>query len=387
MLALFFQSVRLHFRWWWSSLCPGRHQSAPLGVRRLLFLLVGYPAFLLLQGVHWLGFACDALCFPGYRKVKITAPVFVLGIPRSGTTFLHRTLAEDRKQFTSFTSWEAVLAPSITERKILGALRVLDRLPGSPLSKITEKLLRSAAGDFQSVHEVGPRAAEEDYLSLLPAGACFILLLAFPFAAELRLLGQLEELPDEKRERILNFYRKALQRHLYCHPGKRLISKNAAFSSWAGALREIFPDGKFLVCVREPTSALSSQLSALSAARSLFATDPDGHHTAHLFSRIYTHSFRVLAEFVDLAPPSQVAVIEQSDMRAEPAGTIRSALDQLGLACPGLTDNLNPGHTSAHRHHPADFPVDPGSIKDCMKPAYEAMLRSSNRSTVSRSRA
>ncbi|MGB0744741.1 MAG: sulfotransferase, partial [Opitutales bacterium] len=206
MLAVLLQSVIRQFGWWISSLWPGRHEGAPLGPQRLVFLLLLYPLFLFLQLVHWLGFLCDELIFTSYRKVKVSAPVFVLGIPRSGTTFLHRTLAADRARFTSFSTWEAVLAPSITERKLLGSLRAADRALGSPLYKLVQKLLGSASGDFNEIHEVGLSAPEEDYLGLLPAASCFIMLLAFPYASQLRQLAQLDTMPEHERTRLLDFY-------------------------------------------------------------------------------------------------------------------------------------------------------------------------------------
>ncbi|MFO8026640.1 MAG: sulfotransferase [Opitutales bacterium] len=378
-MNLFLQSLVRHFGWWLASFWPGRHEGAPLSGRRLLFLLLFYPAFFALQFVHWLGFLCDEICFSGYRRVQVKAPVFVLGIPRSGTTFLHRTLAGDRARFTSFNTWEAILAPSVSERKLIGLLQSTDRALGAPLAKLVKKLLRSASGDFDDIHEVTPNAPEEDYLSLLPAGACFILLLAFPFSPRLRELARLDEIPSRERQRLLHGYKAALQRHLYCHPDKRLLSKNAAFATWAEALRATFPDATFLVCVRQPSSALSSQLSSLAPARAFFGSDPTGEQTTRMFTDIYAHSYQRLAEFVESSEASQVALIEQSDMKAAPAKTIGKAVKQLGLELDVALDELEPAKPSAHRHDPDDFSLDPGAIEGCMKPPYQAMLRSRNR--------
>jgi hypothetical protein len=382
-MHLFFQSLIRHFAWWIASLWPGRHEGAPLNGRRLLFLLLCYPAFLAFQLVHWLGFLCDALCFSGYRKIAVTAPVFVLGIPRSGTTFLHRTLAADRHQFTAFSTWEAVLAPSITERKCADCLKAIDRALGAPLNRLIKKLLRAASGDFDRIHEVGLDTPEEDYLSLLPAGGCFILLLAFPFSPQLEQLGRLDEMPSDERQDLLAFYKRALQRHLYCHPGKRLLSKNAAFASWGNALADTFPDAKFLVCVREPVSALSSQLSSLAPARTFFGSDPDGRHTARRFTSLYAHFYASLSRFTAAAAPENAAVLDQADLRAAPDVIIARALDQLDIhRTAGLDRALaqtQGGSASAHRHAPDDFSLNREEIERRMNPAYQAILNRRNR--------
>ncbi|MFP4157550.1 MAG: sulfotransferase [Opitutales bacterium] len=383
MGSLFAKSLHRHFKWWLLALWPGRHPGAPLGLRRLLFLLLGYPLFLCLQLIHWVGFFCDELFFSAYRKIQVNDPVFVLGIPRSGTTFLHRTLAADQEQFTSFSTWEALLAPSITERKLIAGLAAADRAVGGPFRYLLDRLLRGAAGDFNDIHAVDLRAAEEDYLGLLPTGSCFILLLAFPFATELRQLGHLDGMPAAERARLMRFYKGLLQKHLYAHPGKRLLSKNAAFSTWGPTLQATFPQAKFLICLREPVSALSSQLSALAPARRLFGTDPDGSATADCFSAIYADGYKSLARFVTSCPPCQAALIAQADLKAAPAQTIRAALEQLDLesstSLRQALAELHPAPPSAHQHSPDEWPIDAQQIRDCMQHNYEAMLRAENR--------
>ncbi|MGB1126916.1 MAG: sulfotransferase [Opitutales bacterium] len=380
MLDLFLKSLSNHLAWWFSSLWPGKHKAAPLGLSRLCFLLLGYPLFLSVQLAHWLGFLFDEILFSAYRKTPVLAPVFISGIPRSGTTFLHRALAAEER-YTYFTTWEAALAPSITERKIIRLLAALDRIVGGPIKGLFHALLAKGTGDFNTVHQVGLDAPEEDYLALLPIGACFILLLAFPFSKELEALVQLERMPQNERSRLIEFYKRCLQKHLYCHPGKTLLSKNAAFATWCPALIETFPDAKILLCIREPDTALSSQLSSLTPARKLFGTDPDGRHTAERFCSIYRHAYQSLAELLQSTTPSQVAIIAQSDLKNDPSGTIQTALKQLAMPLPASLSQLPPTAASKHQHQPGEFSVDSQPIRDCMLPAYEALLRSDHRST------
>lgn len=373
MMKIFLQSMIRHLAWWLASLWPGKHDAAPLSLRRLVFLLLGYPLFVFVQLIHWLGFLMDEVFFRSYRQIRVKSPVFIIGIPRSGTTFLHRTLVEDSR-YTSLSTWEAILAPSITERKIILTLAALDRAIGAPLKRLIAFCLNKSTGDFNDIHEVGLDAPEEDYLALLPAGACFILLLAFPFSKELASLAKLDLAPEAERDAIIQFYMRCLQKHLYCHRGKQLLSKNAAFSSWADALAASFSDARFLVCIREPDTALSSQLSSLTPARRTFATDPDGSHTAAQFSGFYAHAYASLAAFSESTEPGWVAVVVQSKLKADPVGTIRAALDQLKLNPPPGLDELKPSTSSGHRHELEDFPVDIDKIERCMQPAYEAML-------------
>ncbi|MFP4165779.1 MAG: sulfotransferase [Opitutales bacterium] len=378
---LFLRSLGLHILWFVRSWAPGAHSGAPLGLRRIFFLLVLFPLFLGLQLLHWFGFLLDEVFFRSYRKAPVHAPVFISGIPRSGTTFVHRTLAAHAGNFTSFSTWEALLAPSIAERKLFHALGALDRACGRPLTRILHSFIARTTGAFNAVHEVNPSAPEEDYLALLPAGGCFMLCFAFPFSTRLQQLGALDQMPQRTRRKLLLFYRRLLQKHLYCAPeGARLLSKNAGFGSWAPELLKIFPDARIILCVREPVSALSSQLSALAGARRLFGADPDGAHTASLMTEIFAANYAGLRAFVERSDPAQVALINQSELRARPGALLAATVERLELdpRCDLVSrlKKLPPSPPSEHRHSASAYPVDTERIENCLDPEYRQMLRS-----------
>lgn len=378
MLVLCLQSLARYMKWWVGALRPGANPQAPLSWRRILFLLL-CPALLALQILHWLGLFLDELLFPAYRRTAIRKPVFITGIPRSGTTYVHRCLAHDSNQFISVSTWEAVLAPSITARKILRLLIRLDQKIGSPIKKCITASTQRAAGDFNKIHAVAPDAPEEDYLWLLPASSCLILLLAFPNSHYLAQMAALDTLPAHQRNRLLDFYEACIRRHLYtCGNGRRFLSKNAAFASWCPALRQRFPDAKFILCVREPTEALRSQLSSLAPARRLFGTDPSGEMTARLFGTCFQHNYELLVKFIESAPPENTALIDQADLRAAPGPLLQTALSKLDIQ-PGtkLREYLKQQqarHQSQHAHQPAPSNHKISKIGVYLQPIHRTLL-------------
>jgi len=241
-------------------------------IRRLAVLAVFLPLFLLLQAVHWVGFAVDEILFRGYRKIDVRRPVFVLGVPRSGTTFMHRLLAE-HDCFTTFSTWECLLAPSITERYIGLGIATIDRALGRPFGRLAGWLGKRLLGRIDDVHPLSLTAPEEDYLALLPVLSAFILVLPFPEADWLWRLGRFdtEATPGERR-RLLRWYRRCLQKHLYVRgPDKTLLSKNASFGGMAASLVEEFPDCRLVICERDSLAAIRSQLDSLRFAMQVFA--------------------------------------------------------------------------------------------------------------------
>ena len=63
--------------------------------------------FLLLRVIVWTVRLLDHLFFPAYKKQKIVSPIYIIGNPRSGTTFTHRLISKD-KRFTYFELFHTI---------------------------------------------------------------------------------------------------------------------------------------------------------------------------------------------------------------------------------------------------------------------------------------
>ncbi|WP_148252059.1 sulfotransferase [Aidingimonas lacisalsi] len=379
-LLTLLESLALYLGWWARSLLAWRDPRAPMRPRRALLLLCGMPLFLLIQGIHAICLLLDDVLFPRYRRVDIGKAVFITGIPRSGTTFLHRTLAVDRQRYTTLTTWEALLAPSITQRKLLNGLGKLDRALGGWGRRNLDALTRRMTGDFAAIHDVGLNAAEEDYLTLLPAGGCFILMLVFPGSPGVQDLGHFDRrMRPARRRRLLHFYRGCLQRHLYADGGHRqLLSKNAAFGSWLAGLHSQFPEARFMICVRDPATALSSQLSSVASAGPLFGTSVDNIKFQQCFLNLFAETLDHLGETMANWSLSQGVVIDMDDMREQPSVIIMRALARIEEPMgPELADHIQQlpaGTTSQHRHTVESLAIPRDTMEATMRPGYQQVI-------------
>lgn len=382
MVQAFLSSARLYAACFFQSFSTKGRAAAPLKPLRLLLLLIGFPLFTLLQIAHWIGFALDEVFFRAYRHVRIERPLFVTGLPRSGTTFVHRTLAHDRENFTSFRTWEAIMAPSVVERRFWKMIAALDRAMGAPCKRFLDRWIRQASGDFSAVHAIGLDAEEEDYLALLPAAGCFILVLAFPWSEALWRLARFSRMEADRRDALVDYYYRCLQKHLYVEGRghKRLLSKNAAFASWIPFLEQKMPDARFLVCVREPVSGLSSQLSSVEGGCALLGTQGGFHRIAERFGTVFSDSYDELFQKT-LAQTRLLAVIDQEELRTSPRETLKTALDYLqeplGAAWEeslNKAENRSKNHQSAHQHGRKSASLAKASIKPCVLNAYQAIL-------------
>jgi hypothetical protein len=287
----------------------------------------------------------DEVLYPRYRARRVTQPVFIVGVPRSGTTFLHRELAQD-SNFTSSSTWEALFAPAICQRRFINLLAVADARIGSPIKNCFDRWFNEASSEIQDVHPTRLDAAEEDYLLMLSTAGCFFASIAFPAAKRLADLGRLSAMAPKRRERLLKHYHRVLQRQLYCAVDSQLLSKNAAFASWAPYLANRYPDALIIVCIREPKSALASQLRSLQGACRVLSTFPDKADLERHFAEHYSHWHQCLRELCQQS--QQVVVVEQEWLRKHSRRIIDFVRDRRQSNSQRFVDAARPTATCDH---------------------------------------
>lgn len=249
--------------------------------------LVALPIILLVFLVHRLAFALDRLIFPGLVKVEVKNPVFIVGLPRSGTTTAHRLMASHSEVFTSMPLWELLFAPALCQKHLIWGAYKADTVLGGPMQKLIKWAQDRFASRFDDVHQIHLTDPEEDYLGLLAFDGCFLRVLMFPYAKSTWALGDFSSLPHAKRARLLAAYRGLAQRHL-AFRGKdlRLLSKNPSYTTWTADLAEVFPDARFVAMHRGLEKVVPSQLSAIETGLRIFGHSPQDPWIIGQFTRL-----------------------------------------------------------------------------------------------------
>lgn len=183
-------------------------------VRRVLIVTAFFVLYPILEAIIWLGFLIDNLLFGHYRKRVVNEPVFITGMFRSGTTFLHRLIAQDVDQFTTMAMWEILFAPSISQRKFVWGLVKLLRVPMNILLNRMETRWQQQ----NIMHRVSLREPEEDDYLLLHNWSALTTSLSAGLLDEAMPYTFFDsQLPQRDRSRIMAFYRRCVQRHLVAH--------------------------------------------------------------------------------------------------------------------------------------------------------------------------
>src|SRR5690606_16265697 len=137
---------------------------------------------------------------------------------------------------------------------------------------------------YAYMHKVSVFEPEEDFVILGYVFANPLLLVIFPFPDLMANLWAYDrEVPPKRVDRMLRFYKRCLQRHLYYHgPDKQHLSKNPYFTSMIQGLHRSFPDAKFILNVRNPHENVPSFLSIWKALYHDIGNDPN-HHLGQAF--------------------------------------------------------------------------------------------------------
>jgi len=327
-------NFKLFFRLAYRTFFHTRGTNARLTLKRVFVLLlfaVLYPA---VEMLNWLGFLLDSMLIRGYRDQTVREPLFIVGVPRSGTTFLHRLLARDEGQFTSMKFWEILFAPSITQKKFYTAIGALDALCGSPLFRLTGALEKRYLKNLIKIHPTSLFEAEEDGIILLHIFSSPFLGFVLPFLDDLwpYVLLDTEMEYAAQRGKIMAFYKRCVQNHLYVFGReKRFLSKNPLFSAMVGSLNETFPDAKFIYMARTPFETVPSAISLLTFYFNTFLSPIEPCPFLDRQLAMVSCYYRYPLTRLDRMSPDRQQVITYQTLVTHPAQTVTGIYTSFGF--------------------------------------------------------
>ncbi len=212
---------------------------SPLGT---FFLLMG------LRAAVRTGMILDPLVVPGLRRSRLRRPIVIVGNPRSGTTFLHRFLVEQRLG-AGLRLWE-MMFPSLILRRLIRPL--LPRLEAI-----------SPARHHESVaHDTSLASVETDDASMLFRYFDGFFLYGFIFAfAEKDYRGMFDPSLRDTSKRDFDWFERIWRDNAFGHESHRVVAKLFSVGTRMPRFLDRFPDARILYMVRDPIQVIPSALS------------------------------------------------------------------------------------------------------------------------------
>jgi hypothetical protein len=341
----FFRVAYLSFFKWTTT-------RTPLTLRRVLFLLVFFTIFPIVQIFNAICLLLDEILFPGYRKVNVRSPIFIVGNGRSGTTFIHRLMSKNENMFFCFKTWE-IIFPAIIQKKIVSWFGQIDRLMGSIFSKLIKNIESRLFADFNKLHKVSLFSPEEDDKVFMHSFAHLDLLWFFPFFDEFYWLQNFDGVaPPDDRKRMMTFYKNCIKRQAYYknHSG-HLLSKGPFASAKVGSLLEYFPGCKIIYMIRNPFEVIPS---AINFAHEIWSSTLNIDVDYRFRERVYEgvlHYYNYPLERLQGEAPGAYAIIKYDDLIAQPALVVQMACRKVGIeADAGFINMLQEEERKATRY-------------------------------------
>ncbi len=255
---------------------------------------------------------------PEHADVPIERPVFVMGLPRTGTTALHRLLHADPVA-QGLEMWLTQFPQPRPPR---------DTWDDDPIFAAMQQAFAAhhvESPDFMGIHYMDATTVEECWRLLRQTGK------SNSYESLANIPRYTDWLQQQDWTDAYARHRRNLQLVGLNDPEKRWVLKNPSHMTALDALMTVYPDALVVYTHRDPTVCIASSasLSAETTAghSTTFTGETIGRTQLDLWSRAY-HAYHDARPRYDDAQFAEVAF---ADLVADPLAVVRRVYEQFGL--------------------------------------------------------
>lgn len=278
---------------------------------------------------------------PWIEDQKIEQPVFIIGMPRTGTTILHAILHQDPAH-RSPLAWECLLPyPAAT-----------------PETFRDNAQIRTIEKEFSQLFKLVPDFRHKHYMEFDAPQECLGITAfdfnSFQFSAQLYLPSYMDWFSDESDMLgTMRFHKRFLQ---YLQSGgvkgERWLLKSPVHLRRLPEIFEIYPDARIIMTHRGPADIVSSTASLISSVRTLYSDNEDQNVTGSEQAKLWSKYFdRFLESRKALDKEDQIIDLKFEDFVVDQVGTIEKIYERFGW---DLSDEALKNFKSFLKKNPKD---------------------------------
>ena len=315
----------------------------------------------LLHTVNRLQYIEDRKRFPEIADVEIVKPVFIIGLPRTGTTILHDILNQDPANRAPLT-WELMFPSPPPE----AATATTDPRIAACQETIPSGDLQSTM--FKAMHPMGAELSQECVV-MMGESMCTAL-----FHNQFRVPSYQDWVDtDADWTPVYDFHRRQLQHLGWHHSRDRWVLKTGAHMWGLEQLLVRYPDARIVFTHRDPVKSMTSYASLTSLVRSHGSDEVDPLEVA----RDWTARLRmVLDRTIDVReareyPDAIFYDMYFPDFVGDQFAEVEKIYDALALPMSDsgatamrafIADNPKGKH-GIHRYEPEEYGIDPATVR------------------------
>jgi hypothetical protein len=251
---------------------------------------------------------------PALERERIAAPVFIIGLPRTGTTHLHGIMSEDPGNRAPAT-WEVMFPATPADASASARARAQ-----------TEARLgwaRRFAPEFMRIHPIAADLPQE----------CIAITAQVFMSIQFHTTHDVPSYQDwfEQAPHTLafDFHRRFLQ-HLQAKSlGSRWVLKAPGHLFSLASLLERYPDARVVHTHRDPLRVMASMASHATVLRRAFSDHADPSRIAADWADRWARALDRFLAVRDRAPAAQFLDVGFESIETDPLGTIERVYDFL----------------------------------------------------------
>lgn len=200
------------------------------------------------------------------EQQSIEQPVFIIGMPRTGTTILHALLNRD-SHYRSPLSWECLIPYPLPEK---------EQYHKNPQLALVEK-------EFDQLFKLVPDFKKKHYMEAISPQECIAITAlnfnSYQFLAQCNLTSYYHWFANEANQfRNLQWHKKFLQ-YLQSNDTepRRWLLKTPIHLMRLKTLFKVYPDAKIIMTHRHPANVVPSAASLVSSVRTMYS-DLERHY-------------------------------------------------------------------------------------------------------------
>jgi len=256
----------------------------------------------------------DRQIYPNISRQAIREPLFIVGLPRSGTSALHRLLGAD-PDHRSPLLWEV-------------------RSPSPPTSAEEKRRIQRAKQScnffnwivpaFRYVHTVGPEVPQECVSLMTPT------FLSDQFDAMYYVPSYRRWFFQQDLQPAYRYHHRFLQHLQFRRAARRWILKAPTHMFALPSLLSVYPDALFVQTHRTPVNAMASVSSLVTILRSAFSDVIDPFTVCREAIDYWAEATDRFLRERNRLPNHRICDVRHGEIRDDPVGAVRRIYDYFG---------------------------------------------------------
>jgi len=314
----------------------------------------------LLHVVNRLGYVEDRKRHPEIANERIEKPVFIVGMPRTGSTILHDILAQDPANRAPLT-WEVMFPSPPPEAATAGSDPRIARCAA------TFPSVDAQIPAFKAMHPMGAELSQE-CVTLMGEAMCTPL-----FHNQFRVPSYQDWVDRADWSHVYALHQRQLQHLQWRNRRERWVLKTGAHQWGLEHLLRTYPDARIVFTHRDPVKSMTSYASLTSLVRSMGSDEVDRFEIAADWTarlrRVLEHAIAVRS--ARAYPDAIFYDMHFSDFVADQFAAVEKIYDALGLPMTehgaermrAFIAEHPKGKDGIHRYAPEEFGVVPDTIR------------------------